>query len=220
MKTIMRFVALDLRSLRPYAKNLILPVVIVLVAGVLPTRSVYSMVPALSVFTLVVGPPYLFNNDERGRLDTLYAALAIPRRHVVSGRYATSLLFMAMLTAIGVILTAVAAPLLHQDVSWQVVVLLTAGSFAVIDLILAAELPFYFKLGAARARAVTFVAPMGAMLLALAVGIFFSDDSATLLTWLDGTSPALIAVAALAVGGIALIASRSAATRMYLQRDL
>lgn len=220
MKTIMRFVALDLRSLRPYAKNLILPVVIVLVAGVLPTRSVYSMVPALSVFTLVVGPPYLFNNDERGRLDTLYAALAIPRRHVVSGRYGTSLLFMAMLTAIGVILTAVAAPLLHQDVSWQVVVLLTAGSFAVIDLILAAELPFYFKLGAARARAVTFVVPMGAMLLALAVGIFFSDDSATLLTWLDGTSPALIAVAALAVGGIALIASRSAATRMYLQRDL
>lgn len=220
MRPISRFVALDLRSLRPYAKNLIVPFIILFVAAVLPTRSPYGVVPALATFSLIIGPQYLFGNDERGRLDTLYTTLGISRRRVVTGRYATTLLLLVISTAIGLALTPLLAIGFHTEFSWHIGALLTIGSITIIGLVFAAELPFYFKLGATRARTVAIVVPPAVIVIALLVGSALPNDGAALLAWLDHTSPALIVLGALAITIAAGTASHSAANRLYEQRDL
>ena len=102
MHAIARFVGLDLRSLRPHAKYMIIPAAIVVVPVLListlllpaldlaPEGSgLYLLIPTMSALAVSSAPSTLFSNDTLGRLDTLYTALGIPRRHVVAGRYAT-----------------------------------------------------------------------------------------------------------------------------------
>lgn len=220
MQTIARFIGLDLRSLRPYARNLIIPVVIILVAAVLPTRSPYAMIPAAAVFAVIIAPQYLFGNDERGRLDTLYTALGIARRQVVVGRYATSLLLLIALTAAGLILAPVTALILRVELDWAIAAALAAGSVGIVGALLAVELPAYFALGATRARTVGFAVPAAIILAVVLAGLAFPDAGTTLLGWLQGTSLVWLALAALAILAVLGIASNLLAARLYARRDL
>lgn len=220
MQTIARFVGLDLRSLRPYARNLIIPAVIILVAAVLPTRSPYAMIPAAAVFAAIIAPQYLFGNDERGRLDTLYTALGIPRRQVVSGRYATSLLLLIALTAVGLVLAPVTALALRVELDWAIAAALAAGSVGIVGALLAVELPAYFALGATRARTVGFAAPAVVIVAVVLAGWAFPDAGTTLLGWLQGTRPGWLALAALAILAVLGTASNLLAARLYVRRDL
>ncbi|MEZ3161812.1 ABC-2 transporter permease [Microbacterium sp. BWT-B31] len=220
MPSVARFIRLDLRSLRPYARNLIIPVVIILVAAVLPTRSPYAMIPAPAVFAVIIAPQYLFGNDERGRLDTLYTALGIARRQVVTGRYATSLLLLIGLTAAGLILAPVTALLLRVELDWAIAAALAAGSVGIVGALLAVELPVYFALGATRARTVGFAVPAAIILAVVFAGWAFPDAGTTVLGWLEGTSPGWLALAALAILAVLGTASSLLAARLYARRDL
>ncbi len=220
MRTIARFIGLDLRSLRPYARNLIIPAVIILVAAVLPTRSPYAMIPAAAVFAVIIAPQYLFGNDERGQLDSLYTALGIPRRQVVSGRYATSLLLLIALTAVGLILAPLTALVLRVELSWAIAAALAAGSAAIVGALLAVELPAYFALGATRARTVGFAVPAVSIVAVVLAGWAFPDAGMTLLGWLQGTSPGWLALTALAILAALGTASSVLATLLYARRDL
>jgi len=220
MHTTTRFVGLDLRSLRPYARNMIVPVIIILVAAVLPTRSPYAMIPAAAVLAVIIGPQYLFGNDERGHLDTLYATLGIARRQFVTGRYATSLLLLIALTAAGLILTPVTALVLSAEIDWTIAAALAAGSIGIIGSLLLGELPAYFALGATRARAIGLAVPAAIIVAVVLAGWAFPDAGTTLLGWLEGTSLAWLALAAVAILAVLGTVSNVLAARLYAGRDL
>lgn len=220
MQTIARLVGLDLRSLRPYARNMVVPVVIILGAAVLPTRSPYAMIPAAAVFAAIIAPQYLFGNDERGRLDTLYTALGIARRGVVAGRYATTLLLLLVFTAAGLILTPVTALALRVELDWPIAAALAAGSVGIVGVLLAIELPAYFALGATRARTVGFAVPAAVIVAVVLAGWALPDAGTILLDWLQNTSPGWLALAALATLAVLGTASNLLAVRLYVRRDL
>lgn len=218
MRAIARFVGLDLRSMRPNAMYMFIPVVMV-VAPVLLFLGPYLVIPALSGLAVVSAPSYLFGNDERGRLDTLYTALGIRRSHVVAGRHATCLLLLIALTIAGVLLAPVAALAFGTAFDWAIAAAFAIGSVVLIGVLLAVELPAYFATGPGPVRVVAAVPP--AIILAGAfLGWALPDVRAALLSWLGDANLAGLALAAFAILGVIAAASTALSIRLYARRDL
>jgi hypothetical protein len=218
MRDIARFVGLDLRAMRPNAKYMLIPVVMV-VAPVLIIFGPYMLIPAVSGLAVVSAPSSLFANDELGRLDTLYTALGIRRRQVVAGRYATCLLLLIALTVAGVLLAPVAALALGAAFDWAVAVALAAGSVALVGVFLAAGLPAYFGTGPGPVRIVASV--LHAIILTLVfLGWATLDVRRALLSWLADTNLAWLTLAAFALVGVLAAASTALSARLYARRDL
>ena len=209
MHAIVRFVRLDLRSLRPSAKYMLIPVVIVvapvlLLSGLLFVPAyLYLGIPALSSLAAVSAPKSLFNTDAHSRLDTLYTALGFQRRHVVAGRYATCLLLLILLTIAGVLLTAVAVPAFGAVFDRGVALAFATGSIALVGTLIAAQLPAFFATSAGPVRAVTAIPP--ALIVSVLFGVWAIPDArAALLPWLADANLIGLALAAIAVvGGVA-----------------
>ena len=218
MRAIARFVGLDLRSMRPNAKYMIIPVAITGVP-VLLFLGPYLLIPAMSSLAVASAPSYLFGNDERGRLDTLYTALGIPRPHVVAGRHATLLLLLIGLTITGVFLAAVSALAIDAAFEWEIAAALTAGSVVLVGVTLAAELPAYFGTGPGPVRTVAAIAP-GVILSVVFVGWAIPDVRTVLLSWMADANLAWLAAIAIAILGISAAASVALSARLYARRDL
>jgi hypothetical protein len=239
MRAIARFVGLDLRTLRPNAKYMIIPVALVVVPilliSILVTllvtdpeegaiadalfSSLYLLIPAMSALAAVSAPQTLFSHTALGRLDTLYTALGIPRRHVVAGRYATCLLLLIALTTAGVLLAAAAALALGAPFDWAIAAALAAGSIALVSIFLAAQLPAYFGTGPGPIRTVAAVPP-ALILYGLIGGSATPDVRVALLSWLGDANPAWLALAVIATIGILGAASTALSARLYARRDL
>jgi hypothetical protein len=218
MRAIARFVGLDLQSMRPSAKYMMIPVAIVGVP-VLLFLGPYLLIPAVSGLAVASAPSHLFGNDERGRLDTLYTALGIRRRHVVAGRYATCLLLLIVLAIAGVLLAQGAALAFDVAFDWTIAAALVAGSVALIGILLAAQLPAYFGTGPGPARAVAGVIP--SVILAAVFPVWaISDVRAVLLAWLSDANLAWLILAAFATPGVIGAASTVLSARLYARRDL
>ena len=218
MRVIARFVGVDLRSMRPNAKYMIIPVVVVVVP-VLLFLGPYMLIPAISGLAVVSAPSSLFANDEYGRLDTLYTALGIQRRQVVAGRYATCLLLLIALTIAGVLLAPVAALAIGAAFDWAIAAALTAGSVALVSIFLAAGLPAYFGTGPGPVRIVASVL-YSIILTAVLLGWAIPDVRTALLAWFDDANLALLILAAIAILGALVAASTALSTRLYSRRDL
>jgi ABC-2 family transporter protein len=225
MHAIARFVGLDLRSMRPSAKFLIIPAAIIVVANLVASAVLlnpYLLIPTMSSLAVLNTPNHLFGNDERGRLDTLYAALGIRRQHVVLGRYATCLLLLIALTVAGTLVAPVAALAFGAEFKWAVAAAVAAASVTFIGILLATQLPAYFATGPGPIRIVANIAP--AIIMA---GIFlawaFPPVRTGLPSWLDDANPARLTVAAIAVIAalsILGLASTTLSARLYARRDL
>lgn len=222
MHAIARFVGLDLRSMRPNAKFLIIPAAIVLVANLVVSAvllSPYPLIPAMSCLAVLNTPSHLFGNDERGRLDTLYTALGIRRQHVVLGRYATCLLMLIAFTVAGTLLAPVAALGFGAEFDWAVAAAVAAASVTLIGTLLATQLPAYFATGPGPIRIVAIAPPT--IIMAVIFGVWgFSAVHTTVLSWLDDANPARLAIAAIATLSILGLASTTLSARLYARRDL
>jgi hypothetical protein len=225
MHAITRFVGLDLRSMRPNAKFLIIPAAIVFVSTLFASAvllSPYPLIPAMSSLAVLNTPLHLFGNDERGRLDTLYAALGIRRQHVVLGRYATCLLLLIALTVAGTLVAPVAALAFGAEFEWAVAAAVAAASVTLIGMMLATQLPAYFATGPGPIRIVAAFPPaiiLAVMFLAWAV----PDVRPGVPSWLDDANPARLtvaAIAAIATLSILGLASTTLSARLYARRDL
>jgi hypothetical protein len=218
MRAIARFVGVDLRSMRPNAKYMIIPAVVV-VAPALLFLGPYMLIPAIAGLAVISAPSSLFANDELGRLDTLYTALGIRRRQVVAGRYATCLLLLIALTIVGVLLAPVAALALGTAFDWAIAAALAAGSIALVGTFLAAGLPAYFGLDPGPVRVV--VSVLHAIVLTAAfLGWAIPDVRTALLSWLGDANLAWLTLAAFAMLGALGAASTALSTRLYAKRDL
>lgn len=232
MHPIARFVGLDLRTLRPNAKYMLVPVAIVAVpilliyslllpaVDLLPGASgPYMLIPAVSFLGVLSAPQSLFSYDALGRLDTLYTALGIRRRHVVAGRYGTCALLLIALTVAGVLLAAVAALALGTAFDAGIAAALAASSLALTGILLAAELPVLFGTDPGPARTVAAIPPT-LILTALFAGWAIPDARAALLSWLADADPAWLGPSAIAVLVVFGAASVWISARLYARRDL
>jgi hypothetical protein len=218
MRAIARFVGVDLRSMRPNAKYMIIPVIVVVVP-VLLFLGPYMLIPAISGLAVVNAPSSLFANDELGRLDTLYTALGIRRRQVVVGRYATCLLLLIALTIAGVLLAPVAALALGAAFDWRIAAALAAGSIALVGTFLAAGLPAYFGLDPGPVRVVASLLH-AVILTGVFLGWAVPDVRTALLSWLGDANLAWLTLAAFAILGVLGAASTALSAHLYAQRDL
>ena len=222
MHAIARFVDLDLRSMRPNAKFLIIPGAIIVVANLVLSAvlmSPYPLIPAMSCLAVLNTVMHLFGNDERGHLDTLYAALGIRRRHVVLGRYATCLLLLIAFTVAGTLVAPVAALAFGAEFDWAVAAAVAAASVTLIGTLLATQLPAYFATGPGPIRIVATIAP--AILLAVIfLAWAFPGVRTVLPSWLDDANPARLTVVAIAALSILGLASTTLSARLYARRDL
>jgi hypothetical protein len=222
MHAIARFVDLDLRSMRPNAKFLIIPAAIIVGANLVASAvllSPYLLIPAMSSLAVLNTPSHLFGNDERGRLDTLYAALGIRRRHVVLGRYATCLLLLIAFTVAGTLVAPVAALAFGAAFDWAIAAALAAGSVALVGTFLAAGLPAYFGLYPGPVRVVASL--LHAIILTVVfLGWAVPDVRTALMSWLGDANLAWLTLAAFAILGVLGAASTALSTHLYAQRDL
>ena len=221
MSALVRRIGLDLRSLRPYARQgLFVLVFIFIPVMVSPTRDPSGMVVAAVILAAYIGPQYLFSNDERGRLDTLYAALGITRSRTVVGRYATCLLLMAGLAAVALTLCLGLAAILGIALDLAMLGQLALGGIALAGLVMCVQLPVFFAVGFTRARPVTFVALALVVAAVVAPTMLSPDLTAAALEWFAGASTALLSLAALLVLAVALPVSALVSARLYTRRDL
>jgi hypothetical protein len=225
MHAIARFVGLDLRSMRPNAKFLIIPAAIVVVANLVLSAvlmSPYPLIPAMSCLAVLNTVMHLFGNDERGHLDTLYAALGIRRQHVVLGRYATCLLMLIAFTVAGTLAAPVAALAFGAEFDWAVAAAVAAASVTLIGTLLAAQLPAFFATGPGPIRIVAVFPP--AIILAVIFGaVGIPTVRTAVLSWLDDANPTRLtvaAIAAIATLSILGLASTRLSERLYARRDL
>jgi hypothetical protein len=218
MHAIARFVGVDLRSMRPNAKYMIIPAVVV-VGPVLLFLSPYMLIPAIAGLAVVIAPSSLFANDELGRLDSLYTALGIRRRQVVAGRYATCLLLLIALTIAGVLLAPVAALALGTAFDWAIAAALAAGSVVLVGMFLAAGLPAYFGFDPGPVRVVASILHV-IVLVVVFLGGAVPEVRTALLSWLGDANFAWLALGAFAILGVLGAASTALSTHLYAQRDL
>jgi hypothetical protein len=208
--------------MRPNARFFIIPAAICFVAVLWVSAvslSTYLLIPAMSSLATLNTPLHLFGNDERGRLDTLYAALGIRRQHVVLGRYATCLLLLMALTVAAILVAPVAALAFGAEFEWAVAAAVAAASVTLIGILLAAQLPAYFATGPGPVRIVAVFPPT--IITAVIFGAWGLPALRTgMLSWLDDANAARLTVAAIAALGILGLASTALSTRLYARRDL
>lgn len=227
-----RFVGLGLRTLRPNAKYMLIPLALVvvpilLISGLLLPAldldsggsGMYLLIPFVSALAVISTPQSLFSYDAFGRLDTLYTALGIPRRQVVVGRYATCLLLLIAFTVLGVLLAAIAALAFGVAFDFGVAAALAAGSFALLGILLAAQLPAFFGTGPGPVRAITAIPP-SIVLGVLVLGWITPDVRAAILSWLGAANLTWLVLAGIAILGILGAASVALSARLYARRDL
>ena len=152
MSKTLQFVRLDFLTIKPYftMKNILIfaltPLILMYYIGGASVANGIFMTYALTYVS------YPFVLGEQCNIDALYAALSIPRRTVVLGRYLFALIFDVCAGFVSCIYSFVTAKLLGKGFSASesiivvIALLLTFSFFQII------QIPIYFKLGYAKAK--------------------------------------------------------------------
>lgn len=209
----LRFVALDLRTLAPHLKTVILTVGALVILVAIPTSTAPAIQLVVALGALMMIPAHLFSTDERAGLDLLYGLLPLRRRTVVVGRYATIALTVAASAGVGTLAAYGIAAVKQLPVDGMGVS--TCYLAAAMLILPAIQTPLFFMLGYAKARILN-----TALLFATAIGFFFL---LSLIMPGPGTDVPvgvpLAGAGALAAGVACLIASATLSTRLYSSRE-
>jgi len=112
---------------------------------------------------------YPFNISEKNNMDLLYTTLSIKRNDVVRGRYLYALLIAVLVGIVAIIMSFVIPTIMERDVNISGMIVSLIIMFVVFSLILAIQLPIFFKLGYAKAKLVFYlpfmILPIGFVLI-------------------------------------------------------
>ncbi|GAB2612343.1 ABC-2 transporter permease [Pseudactinotalea suaedae] len=211
------FAGFDLMSTTTPLTRFLPSVAAIVAAAVLTPLPAFGILAAAVLMVLLA--PRTFANDERGRLDTLYATLPISRRAVVVGRYVALIALYLTLAAVGTAAAVAVTLVQDQQVSLVQLGLVNLACLAFFLLVIAVQLPFFFAVGFVRARPMMYIpviAGAGALWLAGRLGLQERID----LDALTALHPAaLVALSALALAAAVTISAVIAA-RQYARRSL
>jgi hypothetical protein len=199
-------------------RRVLLPLLFVIVFGLaVPAGGLPVLVGAA---VAVASVSYLFQADERGLLDTLYATASVSRRDVVIGRYLTVILYAIVAAVLGIAVSLVGGVIDHHSFGWPVLATALLGAFVVIAIGVSAQLPFYFALGFTKARPLMFIPIVlvgGAGVVAIQLGVL-KGIGGDIVSW-TVNNPAIDAIG-LAAGIALLVFSASIAVARYTRREL
>lgn len=188
-------VRLDLFTMRPYAKQLL---VLLGVAGVIGAVNEEPLIAvALCVVYAALASTYPFSVGERYRLDSLHAVLPVRRSALVLGHYGTSVLLLLLGAVAGTALAVALGAATGHVPAPAHIGLMACASLATAGVAVAAQMPVLVRFGYARGRIVAFV-PFG---LLLAVGGVVAPR-----VRLDALPQAPVLAAALLLGTAAVLA--------------
>ena len=144
MTALARATVLDLRTIAPYRRQVLLtPLLIMAMLYSKPE----AVVPALVLLSASSTAGYPFMLSDRSDLDTLYAVLPITRRSLLLGRYMWALATFVITAGVG---TAVSVVLAKEDnVSYdgRAIVGLLVLSWAVFALNISIQFPLFVRFG-------------------------------------------------------------------------
>ena len=207
------FARFDLRSWLPRTQTL-LPLVLVVAAGIAVPVPGMAIVAAGLVTSLMVSAPFLA--DERSGLDTLHGLLPVTRSAVVAGR-ALALVAYALVAGLLATATTLAVVAVRGSaVDASIVVVLAAATAAFVGLAMAIQLPVLFAIGYARGRLVAYAPAFvvaGLAWLGQALGLIGGGTTPSL-----PIAPIVGVCAVLAVVGIVL--GVALAMRAYRAREI
>ena len=212
MSATQAIVRLDLITVRPYRKQLLVLVAVGLGITIsMPDPSV--ALPAAAVYAALAAA-YPFAIGDKADLSTLPGALPVQRSAVVLGRYVfATLTFLgaAVLATLAMLAVAAARSLPVEPATTAV---LLATSFVVFALTVGIQFPLYFALGYTRARMLSYL-PFAAI-----VGIFVVSAPLLPQGGADLTPDPAITIA-LTVAGLAMLAvSALVSCRLFGRRAL
>lgn len=209
------FTGFDLRNLATtQARRVLIPLAVVFAIGLTSPVQGLSIVSGALIGSVTAS--YMFQADERGLLDILYATTLVPRRAVVVGRYLSVATFTLVAVGLGTGVTLVAAEFRHQSAGWTLISPMLLISFGVAATAIALQLPFLFALGYTKGRPmvyIPFAVAGAAVLLAVQTGLLHVSAPLAF-TFRPNSAVVLLVILA----GVALIAASAGISNHFYRR--
>lgn len=208
-------VRLDVLTVRPYAKQLLIMVAVVVWISVVSTPP-SAVIAAAAVFAALVAA-YPFAIGDKNDLGTLQAVLPVARSTFVRARYLAIAGSCAVALVVGTGLAVVASAARGLPVAPGELGLVAAVGYLLHAVLVGLQLPVYYALGYTRGRMVAY-APLAALSAGVAGGATLLGDRAPHLdAWLASRPGSLVPVLVLVATGV-LVGSCAASRRLDARR--
>lgn len=196
MTDLARVALLDLRTIAPYRRQLVLaPVLVVAIMFNRPE----VVVPALILLCASTTAGYPFMVSDRSDLETLYATLPLSRRSLLLGHYVWALGIFVVTTGLGTPAALLLARQQHIAFAGHTVAAVMALSWVSFAVSISFQFPLYVRFGFTRAGLLATTLPISVVaVLAARLHLHVTPDSTVL--------------ALAAAGGVALLGISVAAT--------
>jgi hypothetical protein len=184
-----RVALLDLRTIAPYRRQVVLtPLLVVAIMYNRPE----VVVPGLMVLCASPTAGYPFMISDRADLETLYAVLPLTRRSLLLGHYVWALAIFAVTAVLGTSAALLLAGQDHLALTGHTAVTVLALSWAAFALSISIQFPLFVRFGFSRAGLLGTTLPIS--VIALVVSRLHLHLTAGAMEW-----------ALLAIGGAALL---------------
>jgi hypothetical protein len=186
-----RVALLDLRTVAPYRRQLVLtPLLVVAIMFNRPE----VIVPGLILLCASTTAGYPFMVSDRADLETLYAVLPLTRRSLLLGHYLWALAIFAVTAALGTPAALILARQQHIAFTGHAVATVVALSWTAFALAVSIQFPLFVRFGFTRAGLLATTLPISLVaLVASRVHLHFAPNTTVLVL--------------LAAGGAALLAA-------------
>jgi hypothetical protein len=142
-----RVALLDLRTVAPYRRQIILaPLLVVAIMFDRPQ----VVVPALIMLCTSMTAGYPFMLTDRADLETLYAVLPLTRRSLLLGRYLWALMIFAVTIGLGTPAALILARAQHISLSAHTLTMILVVSWAMFALSVSIQFPLFLRYGYTR----------------------------------------------------------------------
>lgn len=186
-----RVALLDLRTVAPYRRQLVLtPLLVVAIMANRPE----VLVPGLVVLCASTTAGYPFLVSDRADLETLYAVLPLTRRALLLGHYVWALAVFAVTAGLGTPVAVALAHYQHIAFSGRTIALVVTASWAAFALAVSIQFPLFVRYGFTKTGLVATTLPISVVAVAASrLHVHFTPD-ATLVALAAIGSAALMSV--------------------------
>lgn len=216
MNAAIRMTRLDLYCIKPILKSYAISVGVMALLGIVGLDVIFIMMMAMLNLLTMAG--VIFSVQEKNHLDRLYGTLSVSNRDVVLGRY----VFFALHGLVAIVLSAASYILAGMRggsaVAWDFFLVVSVVALLTYLLMMAVQLPFFFRFGYAMGRILIMVAVV-VIFSAYGAWMYVNDNPEMMLETLQNISqrisPPMLAVMALLIAAIALCISYWISLRVY-----
>lgn len=191
-----RVALLDVRTVAPYRRQLLLtPLLVVAIMFNRPE----VLVPGLILLCASTTAGYPFQVSDRADLETLYAVLPLTRRSLLLGHYLWALAIFAVTAGLGTPAALILARQQHISFSGHTVATIVSLSWAAFAMAVSIQFPLFVRFGYTRVGMLATTLPITVVALAATrLHLHFTPDATV--------------IALVAVGGAALLTASVAVT--------